>query len=137
MTDQEIRVFPLLSSDSIIHTTNPVLRIKLHNKNRNTMVLVSAELEVDSLIQDSIVYANRFVPLDLNVNEIPLIDISSKKHEYQLKGFRQNIAYGETDDRYYFSISAPFSCNFRARVKAKTQVGDFIYSNYVYLNYVR
>lgn len=137
ISENSIRVFPVISSDSIIYTTNPILRIKLHNKNRNTIVLVSAELEVDSLMQDPISQTHRFVPLDMNTIEVPKIDISTDKQEYPLVGFRHNVAYGETDDRYYFSLDAPFNCNFRARVKAKTQLGDIIFSNYVYLNYVR
>lgn len=137
ISGNSIRIFPQISSDSIIHTTNPVLRLKLHNKNRNTIVLISAELEVDSLIQNSDLQPDRFVSLDLRSIEIPQVNLSADKYKYPLVGFRQNISYGETDDRYYFSLSAPFSCNFRARVKAKTQLGDFIYSNYIYLNYVR
>lgn len=82
-------------------------------------------------------HMNRFVPLDTHTIEMPQIDISTDKKEYPLVGFRHNVAYGETDDRYYFSLDAPFSCNFRARVKAKTQLGDIIFSNYVYINYVR
>ncbi len=121
-----IRVFPLIASDSIVHTTNPILRIKLHNKNRNTVVLVSADLEVDSLMRDPISQTNRFIPLDINATEIPQINISADKQEYPLVGFRHNVAYGETDDRYYFSLSAPYSCKFRVRVKAKTQLGDFL-----------
>lgn len=92
--------------------------------------------KVDKYIADSTTYRTSFVPCD-EILDVNIVNIDRRKTEYLLKGFRQNVAYGETDDRYFFSIVAKENCSFRMRIRAKSQLGDYLYSNYVYLNYVK
>lgn len=136
MTGSDVNVFPVVSGDTLVTTTPPFLRLKLHNKHRNTIVFVEAKLEVDKYIADSTTYRTSFVPCD-EILDVNIVNIDRRKTEYLLKGFRQNVAYGETDDRYFFSIVAKENCSFRMRIRAKSQLGDYLYSNYVYLNYVK
>ena len=136
MTEDDVSVFPIIGNDSLVTTTPPYFRIKLHNRHRNTIVFVEAKLEVDKYVADTIVKRGIFIPIEKNP-AADVVTIDGKINEYLLKGFRQNVAYGETDDRYFFAITAKENCTFRMRVRAKSQVGDYLYSNYIYVNYVK
>lgn len=130
-------VYPIYSNDSVIKTTPPFFRVKLHNKYRNTVVFVEAMLEIDQYIKDTLTLQQRFEPVNLTSDDIDNIIIKADDSELLLKKFRQSVAYGEIDDRYCFSISSPDNCSFRMRVRAKSQTGEYLYSNYVYVKYMR
>lgn len=137
MTGSDISVFPIIGEDSLINTTPPFFRLKLHNKHRNTIVFVEAKLEIDKYKSDTIVTNTQtFLPIG-EWPEVDIINIDSKTTEYSLKSFRQNVAYGETDDRYFFAVLANENCSFRMRVRAKSQNGDYLYSNYIYVKCVK
>lgn len=136
MTGDDISVFPIIGNDSIIKTTLPYFRLKLHNRHRNTIVFVEAKLEVDKYIADTIVKKGSYIPIE-DHPAVDVVTIDGKINEYLLKGFRQNLAYGETDDRYFFALTAKENCTFRMRVRAKSQLGNYLYSNYIYVNYIK
>lgn len=136
ITGTDVSVFPIINTDTLITTTPPFFRLKLHNKNRNTIVFVEAELEVDNYVIDSAIKETSFIPLD-KISGVDKIKVEENKGEYFLKSFRQNVAYGETDDRYFFCISSDKDCRFRMRVRAKSQLGDYLYSNYIYVKYIQ
>ena len=71
MTNKSIRIFPIVSSDSIIHTFNPILRLKFHNKNRNTIILNSAELEIDNINASYRPPKRRYVPIVRGSGVVP------------------------------------------------------------------
>lgn len=136
MAEGDISVFPIIGNDSIVTSTPPFFRIKLHNRHRNTIVFVEAKLEIDEYVIDTNAQLQSIIP----IKEIPyaeIVNIDSKNHEYSLKRFRQNVAYGETDDRYFFALFANESCSFRMRVRAKSQLGDYLYSNYICVRYIK
>lgn len=137
MIGDDVSVFPVLGKTSEYITAPPFFRIKLHNKNRNTIVFVEGYLEVDQYSQDTIIGYRRSLPRDLNLTNVNVVNINSTTNEYILRGFRQNVAYGECDDRYYFSVSAKENCTFRMRIKVKSQLGDYLYSNYIYVKYMK
>ncbi len=131
-------VFPVFTEDTIITTTQPYFRLKLHNKHRNTIVFVEAVLEVDNYVKDTSSPQNtKFQHTYLDITGIDNIIINSQPNDYLLSSFRQSVAYGEIDDRYFFTIDAPEKCCFRMRVKAKSQTGEYLYSNYIYVRYYR
>jgi hypothetical protein len=134
MTGTDISVFPIINTDTLTTTKPPFFRLKLYNKHRNTIVFVEARLEVDNYVVDVTTRKSSVVPLE-EVSGVDMIKVEENKKEYYLKGFRQSVAYGETDDRYYFCISSDKDCRFRMRVRAKSQLGDYLYSNYIYVNY--
>lgn len=136
VTGDDVAVFPVIGDSSVVSTTPPYFRLKLHNRHRNTVVFVEAKLEIDKYVSDTTIINGTFVPIE----EMPVADIvtiDSKNKEYLLKGFRQNVAYGETDDRFFFALMAKENCTFRMRVRAKSQLGDYLNSNYVYVNYIK
>lgn len=135
MTGNDRYVFPVICDDTIITISPPFFRLKIQNKHRNTIVFIEAVLEIDKYSADSLTENPFFIPIDFNDVEMNHVEISDAKSNYLLKGFRQNVAYGETDDRYFFYITAQESCSFRMRVRTKSQTGDYMYSNYVYLKY--
>lgn len=134
MTGTDISVFPIINSDTLTTSTPPFFRLKLHNKHRNTIVFVEAKLEVDNYVVDTTTRKSSFGSLK-DVSDVDMIKVEESKNEYYLKGFRQSVAYGETDDRYFFCIASDKGCRFRMRVRAKSQLGDYLYSNYIYVNY--
>ncbi len=134
MTESDVSVFPIINADTLITTMPPFFRIKLHNKHRNTIVFVEAELEVDNYIVDTIPRKFASVPIE-NISDVDMIKVDGSNKKYFLKSFRHSVAYGETDDRYFFCISSDNDCSFRMRMRAKTQLGDYIYSNYIYVEY--
>ena len=134
MTGTDISVFPIINSDTLTTSTPPFFRLKLHNKHRNTIVFVEAKLEVDNYVVDTTTRTSSFGLLE-DVSDVDMIKVEESKNEYYLKGFRQSVAYGETDDRYFFCIASDKGCRFRMRVRAKSQLGDYLYSNYIYVNY--
>lgn len=134
MTGNDISVFPVISKDSLITTTPPIFRLKLHNKHRNTIVLIDARLEIDKYSSDS-ASQQITIPMD-NLPNIEMVNIDEKITEYPLNNFRHNVAYGETDDRYFFALSAKKNCSFRMRVRIKSHVGEYLYSNYIYVKYI-
>ncbi|MBQ2882494.1 MAG: hypothetical protein IJE43_01795 [Alphaproteobacteria bacterium] len=134
MAGTDISVFPIINADTLITTPPPFFRLKLYNKHRNTIVFVEGKLEVDNYVADTTRRKSSFVPME-NVLGVDMIKVDKNKNEYNLKKFRQNVAYGETDDRYFFCISSDKDCRFRMRVRAKSQLGDYLYSNYIYVNY--
>jgi len=145
MTGSDIAVFPVVGSDSAT-VTSPFFRLKLHNKHRNTIVFVEAKLEVDQYNAESAEMTPTYTPLHesnnntpsvADIDELDIIRVDGKRSEYLLGGFRQNVAYGETDDRYFFCLEANDNCRFRMRIRAKSQLGDYLYSNYVYVKYVK
>lgn len=136
MTGNDINVFPIINRDTLATTTPPFFRLKIHNKHRSTIVFVEAQLEVDKYVVDSATNRTSFIPYD-EIPDVNIVNIDEGKTEYLLKGFRHNVAYGETDDRYFFSIISEESCSFRMRVRAKTQFGEYLFSNYIYVNYVK
>lgn len=135
MEGSDVSVFPIFGSNSVT-TTPPFFRLKIHNKNKNTIVFISAELEIDQYTANDGL-GKTFSALPIHDSELHQIDISGDKSNYSLNGFRQSIAYGETDDRYFYYLTAPKPCTFRMRAKAKSQNGDYLYSNYVYVNYLQ
>lgn len=136
MTRNEIAVFPVMNKDTLITTTPPFFRIKLHNKHRNTIVFVEAKLVVDQYISNTIIHRTTSIP-NGEVPDIDIIKVNSNNSEYPLKSFRQNIAYGEVDDSYYFCLQADENCSFRMRLCAKSYLGEYLYSNFIYVNYVK
>lgn len=132
-----ISVYPVFSGDTVIKTTPPFFRIKLYNRDRNTIVFIEACLEIDGYSEGAVAGNGRFVSETLEMPGVHTVNIDGSVSEYKLKGFRQNIAYGEADDRYYFDIAAKENCSFRMRVRLKSQLGDYLYSNYIYVRYVR
>lgn len=136
LSGDDVTVFPVIGNDSIVFTTHPYFRVKLHNRHRNTVVFVEAKLEIDKFVADTTVINGTFVPIEENP-ETNIVTIDGNNSEYLLKSFRQNVAYGETDDRYFFALVANTNCAFRMRVRAKSQLGDYLYSNYVYVNYFK
>lgn len=137
MTGTDVSIFPIINVDSLIKATPPFFRLKLHNKHRNTIVFVEAKLEVDKYITDTIITNTQTIIPMGEWPDVDIINIDSKTTEYSLKGFRQNVAYGETDNRYFFAVLANENCSFRMRVRAKSQIGDYLYSNYVYVKFVK
>ena len=137
MTGNDRYIFPVINNDSIITTTPPFFRLKLHNKHRNTIVLIEAKLEIENYATDSFTYKQIFIPEKIKDTEIHNVTINNNTTDYTLEGFRHNIAYGETDDRYFFCLTAQENCSFRMRVRAKSQLGDYLYSNYILVKYVR
>ena len=135
MTNNDIAVFPLIGKDTVIYTTPPFFRIKLHNKHRNTIVFIEAKLEIDKFFIDTITRKQTFIPT-AEIPDVDVVFVDSIHKEFPLRNFRQNVAYGETDDRYFFCLTAIENCSFRMRVRAKTQTGDYLYSNYIYVNYI-
>lgn len=136
MTGTNVSVFPIINADTLTTTTPPFFRLKLHNKHRNTIVFVEAQLEVDNYTVDTIPRKLSSVPIE-NISDVDIIKVNENNNEYFLKSFRQNVAYGETDDRYFFCISSEKDCSFRMRIRAKSQLGDYLYSNYIYVVYKR
>lgn len=136
MTDDNVSVFPIIGNDSVIPSSPPFFRLKLHNKHRNTIVFVEAKLEIDNYIPDTVKRKKVFI-YNEEIPDVDIVNVESGNAEYSLKSFRQNLAYGETDDRYFFCLTANENCSFRMRVKAKSQLGDYLYSNYVYVNFVK
>ena len=134
MTGTDVSVFPIVNADTLITTTPPFFRLKLHNKHRNTIVFVEAKIEVDNYVADTTMRKSSYFPFE-GISDVDLIKVVPNKNEYFLKDFRQNVAYGETDDRYFFFIVSDKDCRFRMRVRAKSQSGDYLYSNYIYVNY--
>lgn len=134
MTGTDVAVFPIIKKDTLITSTPPFFRLKLHNKHRNTIVFVEAELEVDNYMVDTNSGELSSVPLE-NIPEVDMIKVDENNNEYFLKSFRQSVAYGETDERYFFCISSDKDCSFRMRIRAKSQLGDYLYSNYIYVEY--
>lgn len=138
VAENDRAVYPIYVDDSCVVSTQPYFRLKLHNKHRNTVVFVEAVLEVDQYSKDTL--ANQVVQFSHSYTDVSAVDniaINPDANEYLLGGFRQNVAYGETDDRYFFTLNANENCSFRMRVKAKTHLGDYLYSNYVYVNYIK
>ena len=130
-------VFPVFDTcEQPIVVTNPFFRIKLHNKQKNTLVFVDAMLQIDQYEKVPIMQPIRFEKNETAFSTVDLIRVNNFTKEYQLKSFRQSLAYGEIDDRYYFTVTAEENCSFRMRVKAKSQNGEFLYSNYVYVRYI-
>lgn len=136
MTGDNVSVFPIIGNDSLVATTPPFFRLKLHNRHRNTIVFVEAKLEIDKYVADTIVTKGVIIPIEKN-SAVDVVTIDGKTNEYLLKGFRQNVAYGETDDRYFFCLLADENCSFRMRVRTKSQLGDYLYSNYIYVKYLK
>ncbi len=137
MAGGDFSVFPIISNDSLINITPPFFRLKLHNKHRNTIVFIEAKLEVDNYNTDTIFTKTQsFIPIR-KWNDVDIVNVNSKISEYSLNGFRQNVAYGEIDDRYFFTLLVDENCSFRMRVRAKSQLGDYLYSNYVYVKCVK
>ena len=136
MSNDDVDVFPIIKSDSVFTTSPPFFRLKIHNKHRNTIVLVSAERENEKYSVDNGYTTRKNVSQEINDGNLHHI-IVSKDDSYSLEGFRQSIAYGEIDDRYFYYITSSTNCSFRMRVKAKSQLGDILYSNYVYVRYVK
>lgn len=131
-------VFPIFDTcNQTIVVTNPFFRLKLHNKQRNTLVFVEAMLEIDQYEKNNVTNPKKLEKSDVDLSIVDHICVDGISKEYHLKSFRQSLAYGEIDDRYFFTISAPENCSFRMRVKAKSQNGDFLYSNYVYVRYIQ
>lgn len=137
MSENDRYIYPIINNDSIITTTPPFFRLKLHNKHRNTIVLIEAKLEIENYVADSSTYKQIFIPGRIKDIEINNVTINNNTTDYTLEGFRHNIAYGETDDRYYFCVTAQENCSFRMRVRAKSQLGDYLYSNYIQVKYIR
>ena len=104
MTGTDVSVFPIVNADSLITVTHPFFRVKLHNKYRNTIVFVEAKLEVDNYVADTTARESSFVPFE-DISGVDMVKVDENNNEYLLKSFRQNVAYGETDDRYFFCIS--------------------------------
>lgn len=136
MTGNDISVFPVKGKDSITTITPPFFRLKLHNRHRNTIVFIEAKLEIDKYSIDNKVINEKIITFD-DMPEVDVVNIDGKNTEYTLKQFRQNVAYGETDDRYFFALLADKNCSFRMRVRAKSQLGDYLYSNYIYVKYLK
>lgn len=136
MTGSNIAVFPIMRKNSVITSTPPFFRLKLNNKHRNTIVFVEAKLEVDKYVRDSVTSKMSFKSLG-DMPDVCTVNVKHDNSEYLLKGFRHNVAYGETDDRFFFSVLADECCSFRMRVRAKSQLGDYLYSNYIYVKYIR
>ena len=135
--ENDMAVFPVYGNDSNLVLTQPFFRVKLHNRNRNTIVFVESVLEVDQYLRDSNDYCGfNFSHAYTNIDGVDDIQINDNNSEYLLDGFRQSIAYGDVDDNYYFILSAIESCSFRMRIRAKTQAGEYLYSNYVYVKYI-
>lgn len=142
MTGEDISVFPIIGTDSLISVTPPFFRIKLHNRHRNTIVFVEGILEIDKYETDTLTKKESFSP-NIPIKEISrtdfvlnILDIE-KNGEYLLKDFRQNLAFDETDYRYGFVLTSKESCSFRMRVRMKSQLGEYLYSNYIYVNYIK
>jgi hypothetical protein len=135
MTGTDVAVFPISNTDTLVTSTPPYFRVKLHNKDRNTIVFVEAQLEIDNYIVDTIQRESYSNPIEYS-SDVDMIKINDN-NKYLLKSFRQNVAYGETDDRYFFCISSDNDCSFRMRIRAKSQLGDYLYSNYIYVKYMR
>lgn len=130
-------VFPQFSaSDSVIGTIPPYFRLKLHNKKRKTVVLVEATLEIEDFMADSTYSSQQFNVTGNEAGEVDDIYVDEKTDKVLLKSFRQSVAYGEVDDRYFFTVHSPINCSFRMRARIKTHDGKYLYSNYVYLKYV-
>lgn len=137
LINNDISVYPIVGNDSVIITTPPFFRLKLYNHHRNTIVFVEAWLEIDKYVVDNNNREKNYESKNLNIPDVNIVNIESDKTEYRLMGFRQSLSYGETDDRYWFGISSEYNSSFRMRVKAKSQLGEYIYSNYIYVNYVK
>lgn len=134
MTGTEVSVFPVINADTLVTTTSPFFRLKLHNKHRNTIVFVEAKLEVDNYVVDTTTRKSSFSLIE-DIPSVDMVKVEKNNKEYLLKSFRQNVAYGEIDDRYFFCISSDKNCRFRMRIRVKSQLGDYLYSNYINVEY--
>ena len=143
MTGNDISVFPIFGKDSLITTTPPIFQLQLHNRHRNTIVFVENVLEIDQYVSDTVINKESVGTIGLPIKEITRTDFVFRSlyidcdGEYFINGFRQNLAYDETDARYCFAIYANENCSFRMRVRMKSQLGDYLYSNYIYVNYFK
>lgn len=143
MTGNDISVFPIIGKDSLITSTPPFFQLKLHNRHRNTIVFVENILEIDQYVSDTVVNKESIRTIGIPIKEITRTDFVFRSidiegdGEYYINGFRQNLAYDETDARYAFAIYANENCSFRMRVRMKSQLGKYLYSNYTYVNYIR
>ncbi len=127
-------VYPIYN-DSTITSSVPVFRLKLNNKHRNTIVLVEAFLEIDNYRHNANECGKCFEQSIVEIPNVYTVQVDTVSNDYLLKGFRQSIAYGEIDDRYAFAVNAKEDCSFRMRVRAKAQTGEYLYSNYICLDF--
>ncbi len=136
LDDNDRFVFPLYS-DSSVHSSVPVFRIKLNNKHRNTIVLIEAVLEIDNYQKNTSGQAKPLEHVITSIPNIPTVNVDAATKEYPLDAFRKDIAYGEIDDRYAFAVDANEDCSFRMRVRAQTHTGEYLYTNYITVNFKR
>lgn len=143
MTENDISVFTIIGKDSLITYTPPFFLLKLHNRHRKTIVFVENILEVDKYVIDTIANKESITTVSFPVKEITRTDFVFRtvniegNGEYTLRGFRQNLAYDETDQRYGFTLTVKESCSFRMRIRMKSNLGEYLYSNYIYVNDIR
>lgn len=129
-----LKVFPVFQKEKSIPTTPPFFRIKLHNKDRNTVVFIEAFLEIDQLSPLFLETSSlNFKSENLDFSDFNKITINPSISEYPLPNFRWSVGYGETDDNYMFYLETPHNYKFRMRIKAVTHNKEYIYSNYVYV----
>ena len=140
LAGNSINVFPKIGSDTVVYTTPPFFRIKLSNKHKNTIVFVSAELEIDQYSKNSVANDKLLIPLEFKNDNVHVVNVYDNETTYSLKGFRQYVGQkiedGKPDQNYFFCIKSDANCTFRMRVKIKSQTGDVLYTNYVYLKYI-
>lgn len=136
----EVFVFPeySLNQRKVIQTTPPFFRLKIYNKDRNTLVFNEAVLEVSDYKSLTLRDGNVQFKMDsLDLSAFQGVEIVPEKREYPLKDFRRSVAYGEPDDNYFFYIACEENCDLNMRIRIKDIEGNFLYSNYIHLEYVR
>lgn len=111
---------------------------KIYNKDKNTQVFNEAVLEI--IDYTSLKPSDRNIQLQidsLDLSGFQGVEIKPGKKEYPLKNFRRSVAYGESDDNYFFYVNCEEDCAFQMRIRIKDITCGFLYSNYIHLDYVR
>ena len=137
---EEVFVFPEYNKNEnkVIQATPPFFRLKIYNKDRNTQVFNEAVLEVSDYKSLTPTEGKvQFKMESLDLSAFQGVDIVPGKREYPLKDFRRSVAYGEPDDNYFFYISCKENCELKMRIRIKDISGNFLYSNYIHLDFVR
>lgn len=136
-------VFPIHGdtlSPSIYHY--PMFRIRLVNKNNNTVGLNRAYVEIknykvidNNLAQNDEKSANppKYTMAEL---EMPVVQIGSRKdNSYYLQAFDRKLGKKENDTAFCFALSCNESCQFDMRIKILSEKDDTLYTNPVNVKY--
>lgn len=134
--NKDIAVFPVINSDSLVYSIPPYFRLKINNKSRKTIVFREAYLEIDHFKVNTTNFYEVIQSTKVNLPDINTVSVNDDNN-YKLPNFRFSVAPREPEDRYYFTITSNYNCTFRMRLKAVSENNECLYSNYIYLQYIK